>query len=152
MWSFRPKNLIEVDELVQRIREVGDVEGITLLGGEPLDQWPEVARLLEACREMQLSTMLFTGYEMEEITGSEREGILSLVDILITGRYVSSLRTTNHQWIGSTNQEIHYLSSRYLDYQQQDANYVEVVIEQDGSMRLLGFPEPDWLTEWGYST
>ncbi|GHU51530.1 hypothetical protein FACS1894200_11800 [Spirochaetia bacterium] len=62
-------------------------------------------------------------------------------DILITGRYDKDKRTLEHQWIGSTNQEIHFVSSRYRDYQMQDANYMEINIDGTGSITVLGFPD-----------
>jgi anaerobic ribonucleoside-triphosphate reductase activating protein len=62
------------------------------------------------------------------------------LDILITGRYEEAKRTLQRQWIGSTNQEIHFLSNRYADYSLKNGNYVEVSIEEDGSLTVLGFP------------
>lgn len=80
--------------------------------------------------------MIFTGYEMDK-TQTE---ILNFIDILISGRYEIDKRTTNHQWIGSTNQTISFLTKRYQDYCLDNQNYVEISIDEQGSLSYLGFP------------
>lgn len=118
MWSFNTKNEFSVSEITDRIRNLNKtIEGITLLGGEPIDQFKEVTELLIECKKIGLSTILFTGYEMSEIAEKEMTSILILTDILITGRYDETKRTMNHQWIGSTNQEIHFLTKRYSKFE-----------------------------------
>ncbi|MEZ4776107.1 MAG: 4Fe-4S single cluster domain-containing protein [Bacteroidia bacterium] len=148
MWSFKPQNLVSVTELINKIKQESDlIEGITLLGGEPLDQLEEVLQLLVECGKMNLSTMLFTGYEINEIYDKGFSSILDSCDILITGRYVESKRTLNHQWIGSTNQEIRFISDRYKSFVQNNSNYVEVTIDETGRTTLLGFPNEDIMND-----
>lgn len=139
---------MSVPELFQRIQnEAPAIEGITLLGGEPLDQFEEVAELLAKCREIDISTMLFTGYEMAEITEKKMTSILGDTDILVTGRYDERNRTLNHQWIGSTNQKSHFLSDLHKDFKIEDSNYVEISIDDFGKIELLGFPDELLLDE-----
>jgi len=146
MWGFNPKYIFTIPQLVEKIqREIPHIEGITLLGGEPLDQFQETFELLTACKKLNLTTMVFTGYEMNEIHEKNMSSLLEVCDILITGRYVEALRTTHHQWIGSTNQEIHFLTDRYKDYAIRNANYVEVSIDEMGKIQILGFPDEDIL-------
>lgn len=146
MWAFEDKTNLSVQDLLHKIEnEKDDIDGITLLGGEPLDQFKEVAELLIECRKLGLSTMLFTGYDMKEIEEKQMTSILDNLDILITGRYVKTKRTMNHQWIGSTNQEIHFLTDRYADYKIENNNYTEITINADGSTTILGFPERTFL-------
>lgn len=141
MWSFEDKTILSVEELMHKIEQEKDViQGITLLGGEPLDQFEEVLKLLIECRKIGLSTMLFTGYEMSEIIQKEMGAIVENLDILITGRYDKTKRTLNHQWIGSTNQEIHFLTERYANYEVKNDNYIEITIDTSGKMAILGFP------------
>ena len=141
MWDFSPQIDIGVAELFGKIAVFKDrIEGITLLGGEPLDQYNETLLLLKLCNNAGLSTMIFTGYELEEIHKRNMSEIIKCLDILITGRYDERKRTLHHQWIGSTNQEIHFLSSRYSEYKIKDGNYLEFAIDEDGSMTVLGFP------------
>ncbi len=146
MWAFEKKIIFFVQDLLYKIvREAESIDGITLLGGEPLDQFSEVSELLIECGKIGLSTMLFTGYEMTEIADKQMTSILNNLDILITGRYDKTKRTMNHQWLGSTNQEIHFLTDRYADYEIENNNYTEITINEDGSTTILGFPEKNFL-------
>lgn len=146
MWGFEDKTILSIKDLLSKIEKERDtIDGITLLGGEPLDQFNEVTELLVECRKLGLSSMLFTGYELTEITKKQMNSILDNLDIIITGRYDKAKRTMNHQWIGSTNQEIHFLTDRYADYSIENNNYTEITINADGSATILGFPERNFL-------
>lgn len=142
MWSFEKRSEYTIEELLDMIKLQGNaIEGITILGGEPLDQFGEVHALCLECQHIGLSTMVFTGYELSEIELSEKVAIKSVTDILITGRYIETLRTLDMQWIGSTNQKILFLSDRYSDYKIVDSNYMEINIEESGKCTFLGFLE-----------
>lgn len=60
--------LVAVDDLFRRIIALADsIHGVTLSGGEPLQQVKPVLALLESVRKKsRLSVVLFTGYEWEE--------------------------------------------------------------------------------------
>jgi anaerobic ribonucleoside-triphosphate reductase activating protein len=142
MWGFEPNIVLSVAEVFERINEEREfVEGVTILGGEPLDQYAEIFELLKRCKCAGFTTMLFTGYEMYEIEDRGMGKILGWCDILILGRYESTKRTIDRQWIGSTNQEIRFLTERYRNYEINNANHVEISIDENGSMTILGFPE-----------
>lgn len=140
MLSPRPKQLIARETLLQQILETDSLQGITLLGGEPLQQLNNVLWLLQQVKSTGLDTMIFTGYEWQEILSDEKANILPVTDILITGRYIKALRNIHLQWRGSSNQSIHFPTGQYDPSIIQEGNYVEVHIEEDGRMRILGFP------------
>ncbi|MFC0265107.1 anaerobic ribonucleoside-triphosphate reductase activating protein [Alloscardovia macacae] len=89
------------------------VQGITLLGGEPLLNTPMLLRLTERIRSEFGSSKdiwAWTGYTWEELM---REGetpdkleLLHRIDILVDGRYISSLHDSLLQFRGSSNQRI----------------------------------------------
>ena len=139
MWSFQKRDEYTVSQLFEMARNE-NVEGVTILGGEPLDQFEEVFALCEKCQSNDISTMIFTGYEINEIETSEKFAIKSVTDILVTGRYIESLRTIEQQWIGSTNQHIFFLTDRYANYKINNANYIEIDIDESGKCTILGFP------------
>jgi anaerobic ribonucleoside-triphosphate reductase activating protein len=142
MWDFTPKIVLTVDELINKIlKEKENIEGITFLGGEPLDQYEEVKELLIKSKILGLTNMLFTGYEMDEIIEKKMTSIIEYLDILITGRYDKNKRTTKHQWIGSSNQKIYFLTERYSEYLIKNANYTEISIDLNGNVTVFGFPE-----------
>lgn len=117
----------------------GAIEGLTISGGEPLQQAEPVLALLRGVRQKsQLSTLLFSGYRLEEI---ERQplgpAILAELDVLIDGRYVQ----TRHRGAGlqgSENQRIHCLTGRYTPDQVRATPATEVHIAADGTVHLTG--------------
>jgi anaerobic ribonucleoside-triphosphate reductase activating protein len=143
MLSKRPQQLIAREALLQQILELNSIQGITLLGGEPLQQLSNVLWLLQQVKSMGLDTMVFTGYEWAEITSDEKANILPLTDILVSGRYVAELRNINLQWRGSSNQQVLFPTAQYDASFIKEGNYVEVHFEADGRMRILGFPDAD---------
>lgn len=88
------------------------IAGFTLCGGEPLclNNISECKRILKNIKETypNKSIWCYTGYELSEIPDTS---ILEYIDVLITGRYIDSLRDISHnnEWRGSTNQKIIYL-------------------------------------------
>jgi anaerobic ribonucleoside-triphosphate reductase activating protein len=70
------------------------INGLTISGGEPLQQRRALLALLQRVRrETSLSVVLFTGYTWEEVQHRpEAEVLLPCVDVLIAGRYDTSQR------------------------------------------------------------
>jgi anaerobic ribonucleoside-triphosphate reductase activating protein len=103
-------------EQIETAREHQAIEGITLLGGEPLAHAHGAAALARQARLRDLSVMIFSGYTLEEaqaLPDPHVQDLLANTDILVDGRYVRELPETERRWIGSANQQIHFLSDRY---------------------------------------
>lgn len=89
------------------------VEGLTLLGGEPLDQAAELESLLRRLRaNSKLGIILFTGYPWE-IVRARFPQILDCCDLIKAGPFAAALHPDPRRWIGSTNQTVHALTDRY---------------------------------------
>ena len=91
------------------------IEGITLLGGEPLAHATGGAALARAAHDLGLSVMVFTGYMLEEARRSPDAAVAELLaetDILVDGPYLREQPETRRRWIGSANQRVHFLSDR----------------------------------------
>lgn len=111
-----PMLLAEVLAQVDAARAAADIEGLTLLGGEPLAHAPGAAALARAGRQRGLSVMVFTGYTLEQVQEMTEPAVADLLahtDILVDGPYVRELPETRRRWIGSSNQRIHFLTGRY---------------------------------------
>jgi anaerobic ribonucleoside-triphosphate reductase activating protein len=92
------------------------IEGITLLGGEPLAHAAGAAALARRVREHGLSVMVFSGYTLEEarqLPDPAVAELLALADILVDGPYDRDQPETRRRWIGSANQRVHFLTDRY---------------------------------------
>lgn len=144
MWSSRPEQLIDRQELLEQILNSNDIEGVTFLGGEPLQQAENLIWLLQQLRSSCLSSMLFSGYEIEEIKADPiMVKSLEYTDILVSGRYKQEVRNINLLWRGSENQQVHFLSERYQDYEILECNQVEITIDEFAATTVVGFPERD---------
>jgi anaerobic ribonucleoside-triphosphate reductase activating protein len=128
---------VEVGELMRRIRAAG-TEGLTVSGGEPLQQAEAVVALLEAARAAGLSTLLFTGLAWEEVQRLPLvPRILCCVDVLLAGRYVAERRVA-HGLLGSANKTVHLLSPRHKLEEIAATPEAEAVILPDGQVVLSG--------------
>jgi anaerobic ribonucleoside-triphosphate reductase activating protein len=129
---------LTIAELVARLHAVRGIEGLTLSGGEPLQQAAATGALLAAARARGLSTLLFSGYTLDEIRAlDDGAGVLASLDVLIDGRYVASARL-GEGLCGSTNQRIHLLSDRYTLAQVEATPVAEVRIAPSGEVVLTG--------------
>jgi anaerobic ribonucleoside-triphosphate reductase activating protein len=119
MLSFTGGTTMSLFDVVAQIEEAvrtQDVEGITLLGGEPIAHAAGAAAVAQAMRERGLSVMVFSGYTLEEaqqLSDPAVVELLTLTDILVDGPYLRDQPETRRRWIGSANQRIHFLSDRY---------------------------------------
>ncbi len=92
------------------------VEGITVLGGEPFDQAAALAAALAPVRAQGLSIMVYTGHLWEDLRASHDSGaraLLALCDILVDGPFLAEQHDDSLVWRGSRNQRILRLSDRY---------------------------------------
>lgn len=112
--------------------------GLSLSGGEPLQQ-PELARdLLDAARALGLSTLAFSGYRIDEIRALPGgPDVLARLDVLIDGRYVAADRLASGLR-GSANQRIHLLTDRYTLADVEATPVAEIRIGKDGEIVLTG--------------
>ena len=129
---------------ILRARDEDQIEGITLLGGEPFAHATGTAELAAATQRLNLSVMVFSGYTLGELKSLPDPAVhllLAQTDILVDGPYVHELPETRRRWIGSSNQQIHFLSSRYRadDPQWLLPNTLEIRLT-GGELSVNGFP------------
>ncbi len=136
---------ITVAELLAQLLRLPDIEGVTISGGEPLQQMHPLRQLLQGVRSASsLSVILFTGYTWEEIqTLPEHSALLACVDVLISGRYVAAQRLAR-DLRGSANKEVRFLTSRYTPADLSAVPEAEVIITPDGDVVLSGIHPLRW--------
>lgn len=135
-----------VDALFARIAALrGTVEGLTISGGEPLQQRRGLERLLRRVRaETGLSVLVFSGYSWAEIQAMPRiPPLLECVDVLLAGRYDPNQRVASGL-LGSANKTIHLLSERYTLADLQAIPQAEVTIAPDGDVIFSGIDPLRW--------
>jgi anaerobic ribonucleoside-triphosphate reductase activating protein len=136
--STESGTLVDVDDVIAQLRATRGIEGLSLSGGEPLQQAAAASALLEAARELGLSTLAFSGYTIEEIRALESgPDVLARLDVLIDGRYVAGDRLATGLR-GSANQRIQLLTSRYSLADVEATPVAEIRIARDGQVVLTG--------------
>ncbi|MBK9032162.1 MAG: radical SAM protein [Myxococcales bacterium] len=128
---------VDLAEVVAAIGRA-DVDGLTLSGGEPMQQAPAALELLLAARRRGLSTLMFSGYARAELTAQALgPAVLAHLDVLIDGRYRAEARH-GHGLRGSANQAIHLLTGRHTLAEVEATPEAEVTIAADGTIALTG--------------
>jgi anaerobic ribonucleoside-triphosphate reductase activating protein len=127
-----------VASLLEELAASPGIEGLTLSGGEPLQQAAASARLLAGARTLGLSTLVFSGYSREEIEQlPDGPAALASIDVLIDGRYRAGERHASGLR-GSANQRILLLSDRYSLSDVEATPVAEIRIGRDGHLVLTG--------------
>jgi len=131
---------VALDELTAELAQAAraGATGLSLSGGEPLQQ-PEAARaLLEAARALGLSTLAFSGYTIDEIRALPGgPDVLARLDVLIDGRYVARDRLATGLR-GSANQRIQRLTERHTLAEVEATPVAEIRIGPTGDVVLTG--------------
>ncbi|QXE85525.1 radical SAM protein [Geomonas nitrogeniifigens] len=131
-------------------RSYREVDGITILGGEPTDQLPAVIEILKGARYSGLSTMVYSGRSYEWLakrTDSSTKRFLELTDILVDGPFDSKQYHDRLMWRGSANQRILCLSTRYTmedlerTYEKQGKGF-SLLINPEGLISISGLQSP----------
>lgn len=148
----QPQHEIHSDALIGLIRAARErygIEGISLSGGEPFAQARALAPVAAACRQLGLSTLAWTGYTLEQLTGATGSAppphageLLAGLDVLIDGPFRQDRPPTPLR--GSDNQRVHRLTERYSEAD-LTGQAVEVRVRPDGDLQAYGIV-PDWWT------
>ena len=91
MHDFEGGFYIKIEDLIIQIKDATakyNINGVSILGGEPLEQFEELLKLMKLIKELNLGIILYTGYEKEEIKSSGKTEIFDYADLLISGRYI----------------------------------------------------------------
>lgn len=100
----------EIEEEI--LAELGKeyIKGLSLLGGEPFEPENRAAltELLKRVKEKypQKPVWCYTGFEFEILTDQTAREMLSLIDVLVDGKFVEELKSPDLIFRGSSNQRI----------------------------------------------
>jgi anaerobic ribonucleoside-triphosphate reductase activating protein len=117
------------------------IEGVTLTGGEPLEQPAAVARFCELIRAGgDLGIVILTGFTRREIAADPaRERAVRDADMVLAGRYNAG-RHLGSGLRGSDNKEYWARTARYSPADFTAAPDVELIVAPDGSVTVTGMP------------
>lgn len=137
-----------VDLVLSEVKQALDSDptltGVTISGGEPLEQADALKELLISLRSAaraDIDILLYTGFTWRRVLRDHGD-LLALVDGVIPEPYVASL-APGGVWRGSANQPLMLLTDlakrRYLDI---PARRPFQVVVEDGRLFTIGVPAP----------
>ena len=143
---------IPIESMTELILNTPKIEGITISGGEPFLQSKALNALLNLIKSKRdFGVIVYTGYTLEQIqakNSSDDMSLLNNIDILIDGLYEESLND-GLSLRGSSNQNLHQFTQRYIDvfesYYNQSVREIEIHMQSDTAM-LVGIPQRTYLT------
>jgi len=118
-----------IEELFDQILSTDGIEGVSISGGEPLEQASAISELISRIKNnSDLSVLIFTALSLEQI--KEHNDINRLSDYLVL----------NHRH----NQEFHLDSEiSTVIASDQFPQDIEIHIHEDGDIEVTGFPTDD---------
>ena len=134
---FKEYSAKQIFELIKNF----EVDGITISGGDPLEQEEELLELLFLLKEIKLpkGIILFTGFSRNEIRENPiREKCLEYIDVLIDGRYIDELKL-DQSLRGSSNQEFYFFSNKISRDELLFDQEIEISC-LEGDIIVTGFP------------
>lgn len=86
------------------------IDGLTLLGGDPLMK-KNIETVLHICTKFKeefpdKNIWCWTGYTLQEVMRNHAEPILEYIDVLVDGKFVEELKDLTLPFRGSSNQRI----------------------------------------------
>lgn len=104
-WPLKSGREMTVEDVYAALNT--DKFNISILGGEPLMQYPAILELCKLIKERTSKTIwLWTGYEMSQVQSLFGD-IVKYVDVIVDGVFKEELRDTNLFFRGSGNQRIY---------------------------------------------
>ena len=134
---------VPIITIAQDILAQPGIKGITISGGEPFLQAASLFKLLKMVlkERPELTVIVYTGYQIEDLTWPESVELLAQVDLLIDGPYHPELND-DRGLRGSFNQRLHFLTPRLLPWKYELENgkrKVEYHI-QNNRIKAFGIP------------
>ena len=98
----------ETIDKVLKLCEPDHIEGLSILGGEPMhpNNIEGTTKLAKAFKEKypQKSLWAWSGFLFDK--GLKDKDVMNYVDVLVDGQYVDALRNPTLEWRGSANQRV----------------------------------------------
>lgn len=106
-WDSSKGELYDIDELIHQIENSNLQTGITFSGGEPFMQAEQLMPLAAVAHKKGLNVWAYSGYRFEELLMNEKhKQLLSMIDVLVDGRFEFAKKDFRLWYKGSYNQRI----------------------------------------------
>ena len=110
-WSFEKKNLVNWEDIYAKIKSEPIIKDVTFSGGEPFENYNDLLPLAKQLKKDGYNLCSFSGFTYEELLKKSIEDnnlreFISLLDILIDGKFIYEKRDLTLKYRGSSNQRI----------------------------------------------
>ena len=99
----------DTDALIAKMKKNPLLSGITLTGGDPLEQSAPCLELAKAAHAAGLNVWAYTGYTWEQLltrNDPDQMALLREVDVLVDGPFIQAERSLELDYRGSRNQRL----------------------------------------------
>lgn len=100
IWDKKGGYKWSIKILINELKKNSITKKVTITGGEPLFQLKALETLVDELYKEQFNTVLYTGHRKEDVP----KDILSKINYLKYGPFISSKRTSTIPFVGSSNQ------------------------------------------------
>ena len=124
-WDFNAGKRFTTDTMVDILKHVFNdkinYSGLSLLGGEPLDNMEGLIPLLEEFNRMNKvknadkNVWIWSGRDLDEILKDEKkvDFLFKYCDTIVTGPFIEDLKDLTLKFRGSSNQKIYTIDKEY---------------------------------------
>jgi anaerobic ribonucleoside-triphosphate reductase activating protein len=137
-WDPAAGKDMPIDEILAQIEATAGLNGVTITGGEPLDQFGSVFELCKRISKKNLTIFLTTGYTGDQLIAMGYDDILSYLDIICLGPFEKD-KVCRGEWKGSSNQHVVFLTDIGKQQGQMPKILKEIFIAPNGSSLQTGF-------------
>ncbi len=107
--DFKGGALVDLEDVIDRLKNLTGQTGITFSGGDPMFQAKQCAILAKKIHDLGMDIWVYTGFTFEELLESGNKDILdflSNIDVLVDGRFKIEEKSFDLEFRGSRNQRI----------------------------------------------
>lgn len=132
---------VATTEITNWVRD-NEVEGLTVSGGEPFQQFEAVLELGQMVRSIGKSVVVLTGFTSKQVFKLARlDTLVEAFDVVIAGPYLVSHHSAA-SLRGSSNKEFLFLTNRYGRERFDGIPDAEVIIDSEGVIAITGVNVP----------
>lgn len=110
-YTYGKKYTDKTEKYVLNLLSSENIQGLSLLGGDPFcgDNPNNLVNLVKETKNLGKDIWCYTGYKFEELLKFNNPSInklISMIDVIVDGKYVEELKNISLQFRGSSNQRI----------------------------------------------
>ena len=108
--DFDGGELVDIADLLEKIKKNPLLDGVTFSGGEPFSQAKALVMIGKQVKLLNLNVITYTGYTFEELYENQDKNnwgeLLEVTDILMDGPFILSKKDWKTKFRGSSNQRV----------------------------------------------